>query len=177
MLREARRHTRGRVRLVRGGFPDAPRGPFAAVLALRSTNFAPSFAPVAALGRRCLAPGGRLVFTAAMPGSWQAVAGGQLHFNLDQAFRRFPTGGVRLAFAGVPLTAWAVSIRSILPLFQSEFELERIEPLGLLLPDPSRWRPGWRRLAAIWRALDACESHLGPLARFADHALVIVRKR
>jgi len=138
------------------------------------TNFSPSLAAFAACCRWALRPGGVAVFTTA--GRWPVweIAGGLLLGDLTNAFRRRSADGVRLAFGGRPVTAWAPPLGRALAPFRRGFVIDRLEPLGLLIPPPALWRRGWGRAAPLWRSLSTLESALRPLVRLADHALVIV---
>jgi len=179
MVAQARRRLapwirRGRVRAVRGTFAAA-RGRYDGLLAFRSTNFAPDLAPVARLCAAVLAPGGRAVVTTAGRWPWREIAAGLLRLAPRRAFRRLARRGVPLRFAGRRVTAWAPPLGASLDQFRARgLRIAGVEPLGLLVPPPERWRPGSVLPPRLWRALDRWEARLGRAAALADHALVIV---
>lgn len=188
MVRVARRHLapwmlRGQASVRCMKFQDAPArlpglaGRCDGVWCHWGTNFSPSLAAFAACCRWALRPGGVAVFTTA--GRWPAweIASELLRGDVKGAFRRRSAVGVRLAFGGRPVTAWAPTLGKALAPFRRGFTIERMEPLALLVPPPALWRHGWSRAAPLWRALSVVESSLRPLIRLADHVLVIVSRR
>lgn len=172
MLALARSRIRGRVELVRGSFAAPPirwQGRCDAVLAFHAANHPPGMAAFARSCRKLLRTGGRAVFTTANRWAWQDLPTGR---------RRTGVLGIRYAGRASRVTTpdLAVALRS----FRQDFTVERVEPLGLLLPG-SGAMPGFGRRLPVWllRLLDRLEARLPfrPFVRLADHALVIVRKR
>jgi SAM-dependent methyltransferase len=170
---------RGLVTVRRMEFRTAAAGPARAdgVWCHWGTNFEPTLTPFAAFCRRVLRPGGVAVFTTAMRWPLWEMAAGLARGRAHEAVRRLQPGGVRLRFGGRAVTAYAPPLGRALAPFRAGFFVERIEPLGLLLPPPALWRPGWKTLAPLWRVLAALEPGLRPFVRLADHALVIVSRR
>ncbi len=181
MVRLARAHTP----VVRASFhapPAAWRGTCDAVFSFHAADHPPGPAGFAAGARALLRPGGRAVFTASLRGSWQAAWIRLTRFPFAPLIvhGRFHQPSVPVAYAGRRTHVALSGLDDLLALFAPSFDLERVEPLGLLLPGAGSFPGAGRRLpAGLLRRLDAIEARLPfrPFVRLADHALVIVRKR
>jgi SAM-dependent methyltransferase len=134
-----------------------------------ATNALADFAPLAACLAPLIRPGGRLVLV--IMGRWCAweIAWHLLRFQPRQAFRRLRRGGAVAHVGGAPMTVHYPSTAALRRAFSAHFQLDRLEPLGLLLP-PSYLEPLTRRAwfpFCLFAALD----HRLPWLLLADHTV------
>lgn len=145
--------------------------PYAAVFSdFGGLNALDDYAPLAHFLAPLVAPDGRLLFV--IMGRWCAweIAWHLAHGQPRQAFRRLARGG---AFAqagpGARMTVYYPTTAALRRAFAPHFRLDRVWPLGLLLP-PSILEPLTQRRWFPWRLFVALDRRL-PAPLWADHTV------
>jgi SAM-dependent methyltransferase len=144
--------------------------PYAGVFSnFGAVNALASFAPLAAWLAPLVMPGARVVVV--VMGRWCAweIGWHLLRCQPRTAFRRVQRGGAVAHVGGVPMTVHYPSTGALRRAFAPHFRLERVWPLGLLLP-PSYLEPLTRRAWFPWRLLAALDRRL-PWPLWADHTV------
>jgi SAM-dependent methyltransferase len=189
MLAAARRKTAGLpVTLERLDLRELSLGPavlagapYAGVLSnFGGLNALADYAPLAACLAPLVVPGGRLVFV--VMGRWCAweIVWHLAHAQPGRALRRLNPAGASAQIEApdgqlARMTVYYPSTVSLRAAFAPHFHLDRVWPLGLLLP-PTYLEPLTRRRWFPWRAFAALDRRLrAPL--WADHTVYEFTRR
>lgn len=95
-------------------------------------------------------------------------------FNGKKAFRRYKTGPLVVNIQGQEVETWYYSPRRVEMLFDDEFRLKHLQPVGLFLP-PSYLDPFFKQRQGLLNRLDSLEEKTNRhpfTARYADHFLI-----
>ncbi len=151
--------------------PDGlPAAPYAGVFSnFGALNALAEYGPLAAWLAPRVRPGGRLVFV--IMGRWCAweITWHLLRGRPRTAFRRLRRAGAVAHVGGASMTVHYPSTAHLRRAFAAGFRLERVWPLGLLLP-PSYLEPLTCRRWFPWRVFAGLDRRL-PWPRWADHTV------
>lgn len=153
-----------------------PQEPFDAIVSnFGALNCVSHLAPLGALVRRHLKPGGRIVLGLMT----RLCALEAVYFTATRrvrlAVRRLRPGPVPVAVAGVEVLTYYHRIDDVRHALGGDVQLVAIVGLGVAIPPPylePRWRALPRRVRAVVTGVDALLSPWPPFNRLGDHVLL-----
>lgn len=153
-----------------------PQEPFDAIVSnFGALNCVSHLAPLGALVRRHLKPGGTVVLGLMT----RLCALEAMYFTATRrvhlAARRLRPGAVRVPVAGVEVLTYYHRIGDVRQALGADLHLIAIEGLGVAIPPPylePRWRSLPRRVRAVVTSVDALLSPWPPFNRIGDHVLL-----
>ena len=153
-----------------------PREPFDVIISnFGALNCVRHLAPLGALVRRHLTPGGTVVLgvmtrLCALEAMYFALT-----WRAKLAVRRLGRGAVPVPVAGVQVPTYYHRIADLCHALGGELRLVAVEGLGVAIPPPylePRWRSLPRRVRAVVTRVDGLIATWPPFNRLGDHMLL-----
>jgi SAM-dependent methyltransferase len=154
----------------------APHEPFDAIVSnFGALNCVCHLAPLGALARRHLRPGGSVLLGLMTRMCALEAAYFTMTRRVRLAGRRLGSGAVLVPVAGVEVPTYYHRIREVCAALGGELRLSKIEGIGVAIPPPylePRWRSLPLRVRAMVTSVDAMIAPWPPFNRLGDHVLV-----
>ena len=142
-------------------------------------NCVPHLAPLAALVRRHLAPGGVVVLGLMT----RVCALEAVYFTATRrpglALRRLGGGAVNVPVAGVNVPTYYHRVQDVVRMLDRDVTLSAVEGIGVAIPPPyleSRWQTLPRPLRTMATTVDDWLARWPPFNRLGDHVLLLLTK-
>jgi SAM-dependent methyltransferase len=154
----------------------APHEPFDAIVSnFGALNCVSHLAPLGALARRHLRPGGSVLLGLMTRMCALEAAYFTVTRRVRLAGRRLGSGAVLVPVAGIEVPTYYHRIREVCVALGDELRLAKIEGIGVAIPPPylePRWRSLPPRVRAMVTSVDAVIASWPPFNRLGDHVLL-----